>query len=76
MPKAPSLLTSPKTKKLATKALKSPSMMTTVETRELGASVMAHLQPPAAIANGVSNASVKKTAVKKMAGKKSSAKRT
>lgn len=75
MPKAPSLLTSPNIKKLATKAPKSPSMMTTAETRELGASVMAHLQPAASDAKGVSNASVKKTTIKKMAGKKTAAKR-
>jgi len=33
-------------KKLAAKAAKSPSMLSTVETRELGASVMAFLSPP------------------------------
>ncbi len=37
------VITSPKIKKLAAKALKPPSMLTTEETRELGASVMAHL---------------------------------
>jgi hypothetical protein len=46
MPKPPSAITSPKIKKLAAKALKSPSMLTTAETRELGASVMAHISPP------------------------------
>ena len=45
MPKAPAI-TSPKIKKLAAKALKSPSMLTTEETRELGASVMAHVSLP------------------------------
>lgn len=45
MPKAPSPITSPKIKKLAAKALKSPSMLTTEETRELGESVMAHIEP-------------------------------
>ena len=46
MPKAPAAITSPKIKKLAVKAAKSPSMLTTEETRELGASVLAHLSPP------------------------------
>jgi hypothetical protein len=46
MAKAPAAITSPKVKKLAQKALKSPSMLTTEETRELGASVMAYLSPP------------------------------
>jgi hypothetical protein len=46
MPKLPAAITSPKIKKLAAKALKSPSMLTTAETRELGASVMAHISPP------------------------------
>jgi hypothetical protein len=46
MPKAPAVITSPKIKKLAAKAAKSPSMLTTEETRELGASVMARLSPP------------------------------
>jgi hypothetical protein len=45
MAKAPAAITSPKLKKLAQKALKSPSMLTTEETRELGASVMAYLSP-------------------------------
>ncbi|MBB5061246.1 hypothetical protein HDF16_005982 [Granulicella aggregans] len=43
MAKAPATITSPKVKKLAQKALQSPSMLKTEETRELGASVMAHL---------------------------------
>ena len=46
MPKAPAAITSPKVKKLAQKASKAPSMLTTVETRELGESVMAFLSPP------------------------------
>jgi hypothetical protein len=46
MPKAPAAITSPKIKKFAAKAAQSPSMLTTEETRELGASVMAHLSPP------------------------------
>jgi hypothetical protein len=45
MPKAPAAITSPKIKKLAQKAIKSPSMLTTEETRELGAAVMAHVSP-------------------------------
>jgi hypothetical protein len=45
MAKAPAAITSPKIKKLAQKASKSPSMMSTAETRELGASVVAHLFP-------------------------------
>jgi hypothetical protein len=45
MPKAPAAITSPKGKKLAAKAVKSPSMLTTAETRELGAAVTAHLSP-------------------------------
>ncbi|MGI4830634.1 MAG: hypothetical protein ACRYFU_20930 [Janthinobacterium lividum] len=44
-------------------------MMTTAETRELGASVMAHLQPPTADVKGISKESVK-VAGKKVAGKK------
>ena len=46
MPKPPAAITSPKIKKLAQKALKSPSMLTTAETRELGASVIAYVSPP------------------------------
>jgi hypothetical protein len=46
MPKAPAAITSPKIKKLAHKAVKSPSMLTTQETRELGASVIAYVSPP------------------------------
>jgi hypothetical protein len=51
MPKAPAAITSPKIKKLAAKAAKSPSMLTTEETRELGASVLAHLSPPKDVAS-------------------------
>jgi hypothetical protein len=47
MAKTPTPLTSRKIKKLAEKAFKSPSMLTTEETRELGGSVLAHLQPDA-----------------------------
>ena len=47
MPKAPSPLTSPKIKKLAARALAAPSMLSTAETRELAASVMAHIEPRA-----------------------------
>jgi hypothetical protein len=46
MPKAPAAITSPKIKKLAQKAVKSPSMLTTAETRELGASIVAYVTPP------------------------------
>ena len=45
MPKAPSPLTSPRIKKLAARAPAAPSMLSTAETRELGASVMAHIEP-------------------------------
>jgi hypothetical protein len=45
MAKTPSPLTAQKIKKLAAKALKSPSMLTTEETRELGGSVLAHIEP-------------------------------
>ena len=78
MPKAPSSLTSPKIKKLATKAQKSPSMLSTAETRELGASVMAHLQT-SALTNGKgasTKVALKKTAAKKTASKKAAAKKT
>ncbi len=46
MSKAPAAITSPKIKKLAAKAMKSPSMLTTAETRDLGASLSAHVSPP------------------------------
>jgi len=65
MPKAPAAITSPKLKKLAQKALKSPSMLTTEETRELGASVLAYLSPPK---------ETPPAAAKKMPAKKSAAK--
>ncbi len=67
MPKAPAAITSPKIKKLAAKAVKSPSMLTTEETRELGASVMAHLSP----AKEESSVAVKKTIAKKSPAKRS-----
>jgi hypothetical protein len=67
MPKAPAAITSPKIKKLAAKAVKSPSMLTTEETRELGASVMAHLSP----AKEESSVLGKKTAAKKSPAKHS-----
>jgi hypothetical protein len=65
MAKAPVAITSPKLKKLAQKAVKSPSMLTTEETRELGASVMAYLSPPK---------ETPLSSAKKMPAKKSSAK--
>jgi hypothetical protein len=43
--KLPLQVTSPKIKKPAAKAAKSSSMLITEETRELGASVTAHLSP-------------------------------
>jgi hypothetical protein len=67
MPKAPAAITSPKIKKLALKALKSPSMLTTAETRELGASVMAHVSPP----KEASSVPAKKTPAKKVSAKRS-----
>ncbi|MBB5060225.1 hypothetical protein HDF16_004961 [Granulicella aggregans] len=67
MAKAPAAITSPKVKKLAQKALQSPSMLTTEETRELGASVMAHLSPPNEVAPGLA----KKSSTKKSAAKRS-----
>ena len=77
MPKAPAAITSPKIKKLAQKALKSPSMMTTAETRELGASVMAHVSPPKETASiPTKKTAVKKTTVKKTMAKKAPAKRS
>jgi hypothetical protein len=67
MAKAPAAITSPKVKKLAQKALKSPSMLTTEETRELGASVMAHLSSP----KDTPPAPAKKAPAKKSAAKRS-----
>lgn len=68
MPKAPAAITSPKFKKLAKKALQSPSMLTTEETRELGASVMAYLSSP----KDPASVPAKKTPAKKGTRKKSS----
>jgi hypothetical protein len=62
MPKAPATITSPKIKKLAQKATKSPSMLTTAETRELGESVLAHLSP----LKETNPAPAKKTPAKKL----------
>jgi hypothetical protein len=77
MSKAPAALTSPKIKKLAAKAVKSPSMLTTVETRELGATILAHLSPPQdAAAVPAKKAATKKTATKKLATKKTALKKT
>jgi len=64
MAKAPAALTSPKIKKLAAKALKSPSMLTTEETRTLGASVMAFLSPPEAPVVTAPKKAVKKSPAK------------
>ena len=72
MPKAPAAITSPKLKKLAQKAVKTPSMLSTVETRELGASVMAYLSP----SMEVSLVPMKKSAAKKGPAKKAVAKRS
>jgi hypothetical protein len=72
MAKAPAAITSPKIKKLAAKASKSPSMLTTEETRELGASVLAHLSPP----KETSPVVAKKTPAKKSPAKKSPAKKS
>jgi len=38
-------ITSPKLKRLASKAMTAPSQLSTEETRELGASVMRHIEP-------------------------------
>ena len=38
-------ITSPKIKKIASEALRAPSTVTTKQTQELGASVMAHIEP-------------------------------
>jgi hypothetical protein len=67
MPKAPAAITSPKLKKLAAKAMQSPSMLTTVETRELGASVLAYVSPP----KDVSAVPAEKAAAKKVPADKS-----
>ena len=44
-PKEPHPITSPKIKRLAGIATKTPSKLSTKETRELGASVMRHIEP-------------------------------
>ncbi|ADW71038.1 hypothetical protein [Granulicella tundricola] len=72
MSKAPAAITSPKIKKLAAKALKSPSMLTNVETRELGASVMAFISLP----KDIVSAPTKKSAAKKVTAKKAPTKKT
>ena len=82
MPKVPAALTSPKVRKLATKALKSPSMLTTEETRALGAAVVAHLNPEAAAGTAPpaarrksAPAPLKKVAVKNAVGKRVASKK-
>ena len=76
MPKAPAALSSPKIRKLAAKALNAPSMLTTEETRTLGASVVAHLSPEAtteskvpAPRRGSAQTALRKTPAKKTPGK-------
>lgn len=77
MAEAPAAIASPKLKKLAQKASKSPSMMTTAETRELGASIMAYLSPPKeGTAVSAKKIPAKKTTAKKAAAKKAPAKRS
>lgn len=77
MPKPPAAITSPKIKKLAQKALKTPSMLTTAETRELGESVMAHVSPPKVTSSvPAKTTAVKKTMAKKTTTKKAPAKRS
>jgi hypothetical protein len=66
MAKAPAAITSPKVKKLAQKAVKCPSMLTTEETRELGSSVLAFLSPP----KEATPVTAKKSATKKSAAKR------
>lgn len=44
-PRPPSPLTAPKIKRLAAEALSHPSKMTAAQIRELGGSVMAHIEP-------------------------------
>jgi len=66
MPKAPAVITSPKIKKLAQKAVKTPSLLTTAETRELGESVLAHVSTSKEIAPiPAKKTPAKKTSVKK-----------
>jgi len=43
--KGPEPITSPKIKSIASEALRAPSTVTTKQTQELGASVMAHIEP-------------------------------
>ena len=43
--KGPEPITSPKIKAIASEALRAPSTVTTKQTQELGASVMAHIEP-------------------------------
>ena len=76
MPKAPAALSSPKIRKLAVKALRAPSMLTTEETRTLGAAVVAHLSPEAAKESKVpgtrrrsAQVTLRKTPAKKTAAK-------
>ena len=69
---SPASITFPRIKKLAQKALKSPSILSTAETRELGASVMAHLSP----SDAGSSVPVKKSATKKNSAKKVPSKRS
>ena len=45
IPCPPSPITAPKIKRLAAEALAHPSKMTTAQIRELGGSVMAHIEP-------------------------------
>ena len=77
MPKAPAALSSPKIRKLAVKALNAPSMLSTEETRTLGAAVVAHLNPEAAAESKVPalrrksvQPTPRKTPAKKAAAKK------
>jgi hypothetical protein len=65
MPKAAAAISSPKIKKLAQKAAKSPSMLTTVETRELGESVLAYVSPPKETAPIAAKKSASKKTAKK-----------
>jgi hypothetical protein len=44
-PKEPKPITAPKIRTLASKAFRAPSKLTTKETRELGASVLRHIEP-------------------------------
>lgn len=44
-PKEPHPITAPKIRGIAAKAMNAPSTVTTKQTRELGASVMRHIEP-------------------------------